>query len=257
MIFGFYLAYIFICGMCLGSFFNVVLLRFDKKGGILTGRSECPKCSVRLKWYDLIPLFSYLYLRGNCRYCKGEISSLYPLVEIITGLTVVAYFLVNNSNLGIESIYQLVIVGLFLLLIFFDALYLILPDKIVFPAIILALVYDLVFMRPELPNFILSGFLFGLVFGIIYLVSHGEWMGFGDVKLVMAIGLILGYPFGFFAIISAIWAAALLGIALILFKKANLKTALPFGSFLSAATIVFIIFKNVIEQKINVYQYFF
>lgn len=243
-------------GLCLGSFLNVVLFRLDKKAGILTGRSECPGCSARLRWYDLIPLFSYLYLRGNCRYCKSEISIVYPIVEFAAGLSIFSYFWVNGLTLGSGDVLSLVLIILFLLLIFFDALYLILPDKIIFPAIVIALIFDLTFQRPEFLNLVLSGFLFSLSFAIIYLVSHGQWMGFGDVKLVFAIGLVLGYPLGFFAIILAIWVAAFWGLALIALKKANLKTALPFGSFLSGATIVFIIFKDVIVEKISIYQYF-
>lgn len=249
--------YIFVIGLCLGSFLNVVLFRLDRKSGILTGRSECQNCLHRLHWYDLVPLFSYLYLRGNCRYCKTEISIIYPLVEFVTGSAVLAYFLVNGPIFGIYSIHHLLIISLFLLLIFFDALYLILPDKITFSVITAAILFDIIFRKPDLLNLTLSGFLFSLVFAIIYLGSHGRWMGFGDVKLVFAIGLVLGYPLGFFAIISAVWVAAFWGLALVALKKANLKTALPFGSFLSGATIVFIILKDVILQKINIYQYFF
>lgn len=253
----FYYLYIFIVGLSVGSFFNVVLLRLDRKDGILTGRSECPKCSRQLKWYDLIPLVSYLYLRGNCRYCKAEISIIYPIVELITGLSFLAYFVINNPVLTVASLFPPMMIGLFLLLGFFDTLYLILPDKIVFSVISLVSAFDLIYRKSELYNLFLSGLLFGLAFGIIYLVSRGEWMGFGDVKLVFAIGLVLGYPFGFFAITAAIWVAALWGIVLILFNKANLKTALPFGSFLSGAVIFFLILKDVIAEKISLYQYFF
>lgn len=246
-----YYLVIFILGLCIGSFLNVVIFRLDRKEGILMGRSECQNCLHQLNWRDLIPLFSYLYLRGNCRYCKAEISSVYPLVELTTGLIFVSYFLVNGPMLSIGSILFLVFTILFLLLVFFDALYFILPDKIIFPAIGIALIYDLIFRRPDLYNLLISGFLLGLAFAIIYLVSRGEWMGFGDVKLVFLIGLILGYPLGIFAVMVAVWVAALLGIILLILKKANRKTALPFGSFLSAVSIIFVLFKDVIGEKIN------
>ena len=252
----FYL-YIFIIGLCVGSFLNVVLFRLDRKKGILTGRSQCQNCLHKLNWYDLIPIFSYLYLKGNCRYCKSEISIIYPLVEFTAGICILAYFLLHSSVSGISIIYYLAILILFLLLIFFDALYLILPDKITFSVIGVSLIFDLIFRNSYFLNFILSGFLFSLAFAIIYLMSHGQWMGLGDVKLVFGIGLVLGYSLGLVAIISAIWVAALWGIFLIILKKANLKTALPFGSFLSASTVIFIIFQNVITEKINFYFYFF
>ena len=248
---------VFILGTCVGSFLNVVLFRLERKGGILIGRSECPECLTRLQWYDLLPLISYLFLKGNCRYCKSEISLIYPLMEFTAGLAVLGYLVINGPTLNLFSVYYLSIIFLFLLLTFFDALYLILPNKITFGAIILAFAFDVIFKKPELVGLMLSGFLFSLAFAIIYLVSHGQWMGFGDVKLVFAIGLILGYPLGLLAITVAIWTAAIWGIVLILFKKANLKTALPFGSFLSAATIIFIVFKDFLTEKINAYLYFF
>ena len=251
-----YYTLFFLFGLCIGSFLNVVLFRLDRKDGILTGRSECRNCLHQLHWYDLIPLVSYLYLGGNCRYCKAEISIIYPLVELTAGLAVFSYFSINGPIFGIGGIFHLVFIVLFLLLIFFDALYFILPDKIVFTAIGAALGYDIIFRRLDLYNLLLSGFLFSLAFAIIYLVSRGEWMGFGDVKLVFAIGLVLGYPLGVFAMVVAVWTAALWGIILLLLKKATRKTALPFGSFLSAATIVFIIFENVITEKITAYLFF-
>lgn len=247
---------IFFIGLCIGSFINVILFRLDRKGGIMAGRSECPKCLKQLKWYDLIPLLSYFKLRGKCRYCKKEISYIYPLTEAVTASMVTLYFLANGFDFSFASWFYLSVIIMFIVLAFFDALYLILPDKIVFTAIGTALLYDVIFRRPELHNLLLSGFLFSLAFAIIYLVSRGKWMGFGDVKLVLAIGLVLGYPLGLAAMVVAVWTAALLGIILLLLKKATRKTALPFGSFLSASTIIFIIFKNVITEKISTYSFF-
>lgn len=251
-----YYLFVLIIGLCIGSFLNVVLLRLDRKEGIMTGRSECPHCSHQLNWKDLVPLFSYLFLRGSCRYCRAEISSIYPAVELITATVILIFFMVAGPAIQIGTFYYLVVIVLFLLLAFFDAMYLILPDKITFFLIVFAFLFNMVFGGSELLNVLLSGFIFGLAFAIIYLVSHGQWMGFGDVKLVIAIGLVLGYPLGFFSIISAIWIAAIWGLVLMASGKANLKTALPFGSFLSATTILFIIFKDVIIEKINIYQYF-
>ena len=250
--------YIFLIGLCVGSFLNVLLFRLDQKEGIIAGRSECPSCLKRLKWYDLIPLLSYLNLRGRCRYCKKEISYIYPLTEAVTACVITLYFWVNSFDFSFAVWFYLFVVIMFIALTFFDALYMILPDKIVLTAGVAVLVYDILFKRPELANLLLSGFIISLSFAIIYLVSRGEWMGFGDVKLVLVIGLILGYPLGLFAVIFSVWIAAIWGIFLMIFSRANLKTALPFGSFLSAMTIIFIIFENVIHQKANtILQLFF
>ena len=248
---------IFFIGLCLGSFLNVLLVRLDKKEGIITGRSECPKCLQQLKWYDLIPLISYIILRGKCRYCRSVISPIYPITELVTALVVTLYFWSSGFYLGPSDIFAVFVLVSMIALLFFDALYLILPDKIVFMLSGTALIYGIFFKKPELINLLVSGFLFGSFFAILYIVSRGKWMGFGDVKLAFAIGLILGYPLGFFAIILAIWTAALVGVVMIVLKKASLKTALPFGSFMAGSTIIFIIFKNVIETKFSFVSNFF
>lgn len=223
----------------------------------MTGRSECPRCLKQLKWYDLIPLLSYLKLRGKCRYCKNEISYIYPLTEAVTASVITLYFWANGIDFSLESLFYLFIVIMFITLTFFDALYLILPDKIVFTSGAAVLAYDILFKQDELVNLLLSGFILSLSFAIIYLLSRGEWMGFGDVKLVLVIGLVLGYPLGLIAVVFSVWIAAIWGISLIIFNKADLKTALPFGSFLSAMSVIFIIFGNVIYQKINTILPFF
>ncbi len=253
------LAYIFIglLGLSLGSFMSVIVFRLDRKEGILTGRSECPKCHKQLAWYDLVPVLSYLILRGKCRYCGSKISIIYPMVELTTAVIMVSYFWVNGFNLGLSGVYYSALIFMLAALIFFDILYLILPDKIVFSLAGLSLLYDIFFRSTELISLLVSGFLFTLAFAIIYIVYNGKAMGFGDVKLALAIGFILGYPMGFFAVVLAIWSAALWGIGMMVLKKATLKTALPFGSFLSATTIFFIIFEKVIHEKIFFYNYFF
>ena len=223
----------------------------------MTGRSECMNCSRQLEWYDLVPLLSYLGLRGKCRYCRKPISLVYPVTEFVTAFVVTLYFWFNGLVLGPSVVFAVFVLIVMVALILFDALYLILPDKLVFTLGGIALIFSALFRRPELFNLLVSGFMFGAAFAILYVASQGRWMGFGDVKLAFVIGLILGYPFGFFAIIIAIWTAAFAGLIMIAIKKANLKTALPFGSFMAGSTIVFIIFKNVIEQKFNLLSYFF
>ena len=247
----------FFIGLCVGSFLNVLLFRLDRKEGIINGRSECTKCLRRLEWYDLIPLASYAILKGRCRYCRSHISLVYPVTELITASVITVYFGVNGFYSGPLSVFAIFVLVSMIALAFFDALYLILPDKIVFMLGGGALVYNIFFRRPDLINLTVSGFMFGSAFAILYIMSRGKWMGFGDVKLAIVIGLILGYPFGFFSIIFAIWTAALVGIAMMVLKMASLKTALPFGSFMAGSTIIFIILKNVIEEKLSFVSSFF
>ncbi|KKT82506.1 MAG: hypothetical protein A3B99_03030 [Candidatus Yanofskybacteria bacterium RIFCSPHIGHO2_02_FULL_44_12b] len=246
----------FVLGLVIGSFINVVLFRLDREGGIFLGRSKCTKCLARLKWYDLFPLFSYLQIKGRCRYCKKKLSAIYPIVELTTACVITLYFLMNGLGLGALSLYSLFILLLLVMLVFFDILYLIIPDKVTLLMVASSFLFLSFAGRSHFYNGLISAFIFGTFFAMIYIISKGEWMGLGDAKLSFAIGLILGYPFGLFAIIISVWVAALFGTLLMALKKADLKTALPFGSFLSAVTILFVIFQNEI-QKIQFINLFF
>ena len=248
MAYGFYVL-VFIFGLVLGSFINVLISRLDKKGGLFFGRSECPKCLTQLRWYDLIPIVSYILLRGKCRYCRKDISIIYPVVELTVGLIFVAYFIINQPSIGWLAIYELFTLLMLSSLIFFDLLYLIIPDKIIITIVSTSVLYSLLSRRSEVFGSLLSGFILAAFFATIYLISKGEWLGLGDAKLALATGLILGYPLSLFAVIISIWTAALWGIGLLLLHKAGMKTALPFGSFLSVIIIIFIIFHGQIQEQ--------
>lgn len=244
-------------GLIIGSFLSVLISRLDRRDGIVAGRSECPKCFHKLTWRDLIPLFSFIFLRGRCHYCKLPVSLFYPIIELTTAVVLIVYFLVNGPIFSLIVIYHVTLLILLISLIFYDALYLLLPDKIIITIGGITLIYSIFFRLEELSHLFISGFLFALGFVIIYLVSRGRAMGFGDVKLAFILGLILGYPLGLLVIIIAIWSGALWGMILMILGKATRKTALPFGTFLSAVTTIFIIFNNNIEKTINTIEYFF
>lgn len=223
---------------------SVIVFRLDQKEGILTGRSECAKCSTRLKWYDLVPLLSYLWLGGKCRYCKERISALYPVMELFMASSFATYYIFNGPYIDLSNIYDLALIFLLVVLIFFDHIYMILPDKIIGAGIALFLLYSMFLGQAVFWNGLAMGFGLALFFGIIFLVSRGEWMGFGDVKLVFLIGCILGFPNALFSLMVSVWIGALWGIYLMLTSKAGLKTALPFGSYICGVAIIFIIFKE-------------
>ena len=130
----------------------------------MIGRSECFKCLKQLMWYDLIPLVSYAILRGRCRYCRSHISFVYPITELITALVITIYFGVNGFYFEPSSIFAIFVLVLMIALAFFDALYLILPDKIVFMLGGGALIYNIFLRRPDLINLAISGFMFGSAF---------------------------------------------------------------------------------------------
>ncbi len=244
---------VFLFGLIFGSFLNVIVSRLDKKGGILLGRSECPYCKKQLAWNDLIPIVSFLILRGKCRYCRRKISLIYPVVELTTGLVFVLFYLKRGIPINTELVFELVIALFLISIIFFDYLYHIIPDKIIIPLLALSLVVNFLLKKPELINLLTSGLLLGGFFAILHVVSRGEWVGLGDAKLLLLIGFYFGYPVSFLITVFSIWTAALVGLVLIVLRRASLKSELPFGVFLSVFSIIFIIF----QHEIQTFAYFF
>jgi len=241
-------AVIGLIGLSFGSFLSVVLFRLDIKSGILTGRSECPQCLAKLRWYDLIPLLSFLLLKGKCRYCQKNISSIYLAMELSMTAAFMAYYFFNGPYLTVADCYNLILIFIFLALTFFDYRYFILPDKLVLTGLGLVIIYMTLLSRDSFVNNLISGLVAASFFAIIYLISRGEWLGFGDVKLAFLIGFVLGYPLALLSIIGAVWAGALWGLVLILMGRANSKTALPFGSFLGSSTVLFLVFGNYAKE---------
>ena len=242
---------IFIFGLTIGSFLNVIICRLETKKSIFFARSHCPKCGAILKWYDLIPIISFLIQKNRCRYCKKKISWQYPMVEIITGLLFLLIFFFNfaqDKNFHFINLSYYLIIVCFLIIIFvYDLRHYIIPDKIVFPGIIIALIYN--FLNYGLLNTdyrlllinLLSAFLASGFFLSLVLISKGKWMSLGDVKLVFLMGIILGWPSISFALLLSFFSGAIIGISLILFGKKGLKSQIPFGPFLSGATILVIL----------------
>ena len=243
LIYYFYFILVFVVGLCVGSFINVIIFRLDKKSGILNGRSECPKCKTQLKWYDLVPVFSFIMLRGKCRYCRKKISYVYPFVEILTGLIFVIFF-IFNPEMGYIGILNLFLIILFVILLLIDYLRFIIPNKILIIILALTLIINLVFKRGEILSLFITALISAAFFGIIYIASKGSWIGLGDVKLGFVLGFLFGYPFTLLIIVFSIWAGAVVGLSLIVFKKASMQTALPLGAFLSLFSIIYLIFQN-------------
>lgn len=235
-----------VIGLAFGSFLSVIIFRPDGKG-VLLGRSECRKCLAGLKWYDLFPIFSFLALRGRCRYCGDKISFMYLIMELVTLSTFVPYCWFNGPCLGIESIYWLGMIFILLALSFFDYLYYILPDKIIGLGFLGTFLYKLLSGDGGFSGGVLTGLALAGFFCIIFIVSRGEWMGFGDVKLAGFIGFTLGFPLAVWSIMVAVWIGAFWGMGLLILKKASLKTPLPFGTFMSATAVLLIIFQKYVQ----------
>lgn len=238
------LFFIFIFGLIIGSFLNCVAWRLYKEESFLAGKSYCPHCKHSLGVWDLFPVLSYIFLRGKCRYCGKSISIQYPFVELGMGLI----FLFTYLHFGPVNVlfsfnfFQVLfwwIMSAFLMLIFvFDFKYYMIPDEVMYPSIILSilwLLYSFSFGalgKADLIYTVLSALAAALFFFLIWLFSRGMAMGFGDVKLALLMGLILGFPSIIPGLFLGFLFGAIIGSALVLSRKKGFRSEIPFGPFL-------------------------
>jgi len=234
--------FIFLLGLSIGSFLNVVICRLGSKEPILFSRSRCPKCGALLKWLDLIPLLSFVLTWGKCRYCHRKISLQYPLVELATGLLFLLIFNQFSILNFINLFYYLIIICFLIVIFVYDLKYYLIPDKIIYPAIIISLLYSLFVIHNSLFNYLLSAISASGFFLSLVLISRGKWMGLGDVKLAILMGLVLGWPNILMALFLAFMSGAMIGLALIIAGQKTIKSQIPFGPFLSGATLLIMIY---------------
>jgi len=233
-----------ILGLVVGSFLNVVLFRMRKgEGGIIAGRSHCQDCHRQLAWYDNIPVFSFIFLHGRCRYCQRTLSWQYPLVELASGVLfgLVAVALCKDEASIFAVISALLTASAFaaMLVVFvYDLRYMEVPMSAIWIALgssigirLVALLFG-VETTHDVLYYIVAGSVPALFFFSISFFSQEKWMGYGDSFIAGIIGLLLG-PLGtFVAVLIAVWSGALVGIALLWRKDTSLKSAIPFGPFL-------------------------
>ncbi len=257
--------FLFFIGTFFGSFFNVVADRLKSGEAIVKGRSHCEFCKKNLEWEDLVPLLSFLILRGKCRYCHKRINYYYPLSEIITGILFSAVFIfifypgIQTSFLNppylkiISLLYYLFITGSFIIVFLEDLKYGIISDKIVLPAILISFIYLAINPQFFILNLISAAGSF-LFFFILFLFTGGKGMGFGDVKLAFLLGLVLGFPKIIISLYLAFLTGAFIGLILILWrKKASIKDTIPFGPFLVTGSIISLFLGDLIVTRIMVF----
>ena len=214
--------YLFIFGLVFGSFIAALTYRFFLGISNFKGRSFCDDCKKQIEWYDNIPLLSFLFLGGKCRYCHKKISPRYFLIEIVTGIG----FLV----IGLQ-VMPLILFCLMEIIFIIDFEHQIIPDVFIFIGIIIA-IYNLQF---TIYNSLLSGFICASFLLLIHIFTKGRGMGLGDVKFAVLGGMIVGLTFSWVWLFLAFLTGAVIGIILILVRVAGLKSKIAFGPFLVAA----------------------
>lgn len=246
----------FIFGLIIGSFLNVVILRYNTQRS-LGGRSACMSCKNQLEWYELLPLVSFLGLLGRCRNCKSKISFQYPLVELASGLIFAGLFLKFQNVFFMDTLvfagtyaYFTLMFSILLIIAVYDFKHKIIPDMLVFIFDCLAFVglfffstYGFSLHLPSLWE-LLSGVVIALPFALIWLLSFGTWMGLGDAKLALGFGWLLGLSRALSGVVISFWIGALLSILLIVFtKKYSMKSEIPFAPFLVLGVIIAFLFE--------------
>ncbi|MEI6296364.1 MAG: prepilin peptidase [bacterium] len=241
----------FILGTIIGSFLNVVILRYNT-GKTFGGRSMCFSCSKTLSWIHLVPVLSYIFLMGKCAYCKTKISIQYPIVEVLTGLAflLVAY---KVSFVPILALY-LTVFSILLVIAVYDYRHKIIPDGLVFAFIALSflrMILDFNLGKGDFFHDFFSGLAISAFFATLWWISDGSWMGFGDAKLVLGIGWLLPFCQNISAVMLSFFVGSIVGL-LIMFvakisslrkgKKFDFDKEIPFAPFLIFSTFVAFVF---------------
>lgn len=242
-------------GLAVGSFLNVVILRFDDIKTLWGARSHCVKCKKQIRWYDLVPFFSYIYLKGKCRFCKKPLSFQYPVVE---GLTAILFVLIYfYFSLTWAAVLLAIIISLFIVVAVYDAIHYEIPDILTYLGIFFSAIY--IFLILVTSNQLLSTNLIpygygvlaaGGFLGFLVIISKEKWMGQGDILLGVWMGVLLGMPNVLVALFLAFVLGSFYGLLLIGLKRKTLKSAMPFGPFLILGTLIALFWG---EKLINYY----
>ncbi len=236
----------FLLGLEIGSFLNVCIDRLPREESIVKPPSHCEACGHRLAAKDLIPLFSYLWLRGRCRYCRASIPGKLFYVELVSG--VIYAFLYWKYGLTPELGAMIFYAALFTIIFMVDLEKNVILNKVVYPAMAIAVILGVLGIQPELPqwpvegiaNIAMGGGVGFLFFFVVAMASRGG-MGWGDVKLAGLIGLATGFPMVLVTIVLGAVLGGIVGVVLMAVKKKGMKSLIPFGPFLSVATMVTLI----------------
>ncbi|MBN2255861.1 MAG: prepilin peptidase [Deltaproteobacteria bacterium] len=237
-------------GSIVGSFLNVCIYRIPGDRSIILPRSYCPHCGQTIKFYDNIPVLSYLMLMGRCRTCKARISLQYPAVELITAsLSAILFW---RYGLSLQYLATFVFTCSLIVITFIDLEHQIIPDVITLPGIPLFFLAAVFIMKLRLIDVVLGIIIGG---GILYLIAFAyellrktEGMGGGDIKLLAMIGAFLGWQSLWFIVMVSSILGAVIGITAMVIQKEDMKYAIPFGPFLSVGAVSYLFFGSCVTR---------
>jgi leader peptidase (prepilin peptidase) / N-methyltransferase len=240
------LLFIFIFGLCIGSFLNVCIYRIPESKSIVSPGSMCPGCGNPIKFYDNIPVLSFILLRAKCRNCSAHIPLRYPAVEMLTGLFALSVFI--KFGLSIEAPVYFIFIATLLVITFIDIDHRIIPDLISLPGIVIfffaSLAVPTVSVKDSLLGILAGGGILFIIAELYLRITGKEGMGGGDVKLLAMIGALIGWQGVLFTIFVSSMIGTIIGVIVMMIQGKNLKLAIPFGPFLSVGAVVYVFFGN-------------
>ncbi len=225
-------------GLIVGSFLNVCIYRVPRHESLVLPASHCTACGRALSWYENVPVFSYLVLRGRCRTCGVRISPMYPLVEVAAAAVALIWY--DRFGPSVLFVSRLVFAFALLVLFVIDLRQRILPNVITLPGVLVGFAFSLLGppgWRDSLIGLLAGGGSLFLLAEVYYRVRHEEGLGMGDVKMLAMIGAFLGWKLMLLTLMLSSIVGAIAGIAVIASRQGGLKYALPFGTFLALAAL--------------------
>ena len=261
----FFSVFSFVLGACIGSFLNVCIYRIPREESIVKPRSHCPHCKEMIPWCNNIPLISYLALRARCAECGGKISARYFLVELLVAvLFLLVWFRLSffgvRPLLGLDPVYNWALIPVFWLVVyglvlgtFVDFEYFIIPDRVTLGGIVAGLVFSIAVPALHWADSVWVALLRAAIglsvgWGTLWMISvlgriafKKDAMGFGDVKLMGAIGAFFGWRAVVFTLIVSSFVGSMAGVALVLMRKREMQSKIPFGPFISLAALLWML----------------
>ncbi len=251
-----------ILGLIIGSFLNVLVYRIHTAEELFWDRSKCPHCKKKIRWFDNIPVVSFVILKFRCRDCQKKISWQYPLVEIFTGIVFALigwkFFVLTNTASWLPTAFYLFAVSSLITILVYDFFYLEIPGSVLWVSIFIAIVFGLyvdyggstsimeveppVLLETHIYPGVLAATVAFVFFFSLSFFSKEKWMGMGDAYLVILLGLILGWPEILLALFLAFAIGATYGIIAIAFRKKKMKSQVPFAPFLVLGTFIALLF---------------